>query len=449
MASLLAVIFLALLAPVSLNAQNRTFSLQLDGKEIQLPVSPVFVDGEILVPACFVMELLSRPVIFSEDGSAVTLLDEFEQEWLARVGLRRILLSNTEQSTSLGTEIQYIDGYIMIPIRAVLRLGGSGYVTIQDEGAHTTLALRSNRLVERNHGWIATVDRQQITDRVYTILEFHLPATPIFEAMGFEVVWDDFSQQMFVDNGSISALIPVGSRTIYVTDSRSLETWEVSSSRVRIQFYEGDVLIPAIAFESITGWEYAGNSRERTFDYFSTDHILFEVTQETATNPYSNMRIGQLMELGYSLEEAIDIFEYQVLVVINEHRASRSLPLMQWSDTLAGASRAHSEDIARVIGSGIFDVPATHPGSTLHTGSDGSGPSERARRHGWTGIAGENMAIALTPRGAVFIWMRSTGHRSLVLNTSNDLYAGVGISTVTNHGFTNSRVITLKVGQDR
>lgn len=97
----------------------------------------------------------------------------------------------------------------------------------------------------------------------------------------------------------------------------------------------------------------------------------------------------------------------------------RARPLL-WDARLAGAARAHSEDMAR---NGYFS----------HRGSDGTMPSTRVSRAGvqWRGTA-ENIAKTSDVFQAESLFMNEPkfqhNHRGNILN-SNYTHVGIGIVT--------------------
>lgn len=80
---------------------------------------------------------------------------------------------------------------------------------------------------------------------------------------------------------------------------------------------------------------------------------------------------------------------------------------LSWSGTLASAAQAHASDMAR---SNYFD----------HTGLDGSTPSSRARRAGYTSdLVWENIGAGYaSAEAALQGWLASSGHCSALMNAS-------------------------------
>lgn len=95
----------------------------------------------------------------------------------------------------------------------------------------------------------------------------------------------------------------------------------------------------------------------------------------------------------------------QLLAYINEARRQFGLSKLGVSSDLSTAAQKHTNDMAE----------AEH---NLHTGSDGSKPSDRFLQFGYeSGYAGEATAWGFAdPRQAVEFWVNSPGHRPIILN---------------------------------
>lgn len=120
-----------------------------------------------------------------------------------------------------------------------------------------------------------------------------------------------------------------------------------------------------------------------------------------------------------ALDEAIEALQ----------RAPRRLSRLAHADGLSRAARDHARDLGRT-------------GSLGHTGSDGSGPDVRARRHGtWDGLVAENIAFGPTDAEEIIIGLlvddgvKDRGHREVLL--TRDLYfAGVACGPHPGYGTT-------------
>jgi uncharacterized protein YkwD len=106
-------------------------------------------------------------------------------------------------------------------------------------------------------------------------------------------------------------------------------------------------------------------------------------------------------------------FEARVIELINEERAKANLPALTYQSQLTAAAQLHSADMAC---NNYFN----------HTAIDGSGPSERATRQGYSSsFIGENIAAGYsTPKVVVEGWMNSPGHKANILGAD---YTEIGV----------------------
>ena len=110
----------------------------------------------------------------------------------------------------------------------------------------------------------------------------------------------------------------------------------------------------------------------------------------------------------------------EMIASINAQRANAGVSPLGLCGTLNDAAQAHSAD------------QAAH--STMsHTGSNGSGVSERITASGYTGWNGwgENVAVGYRSVASVMAgWMSSPGHRANILSATYD-HVGLGLATST------------------
>ncbi|MDT9235451.1 MAG: CAP domain-containing protein [Limnospira sp. PMC 737.11] len=132
-----------------------------------------------------------------------------------------------------------------------------------------------------------------------------------------------------------------------------------------------------------------------------------------STNDFIGGRISiQNTTTDHSDDGHNQVFEQQVLQLVNQERAQAGLQPLSLNPLLNQAARNHSTNMAR---QDFFS----------HTGLDGSSPSDRARAVGFTSGVGENIAAGhRTPESVVQGWMDSPGHRENILNPS---YTQIGI----------------------
>lgn len=106
--------------------------------------------------------------------------------------------------------------------------------------------------------------------------------------------------------------------------------------------------------------------------------------------------------------------EQEVVLLVNQERATRQIPPLVLDDRLLAAAQGHALDMAT-------------NNFMSHTGSDGSTARERIVSAGYTGPSwGENVAGGYpTPTAVVNAWMNSSGHRANILNPGFE-HIGVG-----------------------
>jgi uncharacterized protein YkwD len=117
-------------------------------------------------------------------------------------------------------------------------------------------------------------------------------------------------------------------------------------------------------------------------------------------------------------EHFLSTTEQQVIDLINHRRREHGCPAVSTSPELSSAAMRHSLDIAT---NNFFS----------HTGSDGSTFVNRAKDAKYVyWPSGEILAAGYTtPSAVVNGWMKSDGHRNIILTCAND---DIGISLQTN-----------------
>jgi uncharacterized protein YkwD len=104
--------------------------------------------------------------------------------------------------------------------------------------------------------------------------------------------------------------------------------------------------------------------------------------------------------------------ERTLLTAINAQRTANGLAPLRAIGSLTSAANWQSQVLAQA---GYLD----------HTSPDGSTLLVRLTRARWHGsAAGEDLAVASTPLGALSMWMQSPGHRANLLSPS---YRAIGL----------------------
>lgn len=106
-------------------------------------------------------------------------------------------------------------------------------------------------------------------------------------------------------------------------------------------------------------------------------------------------------------------FGSELLDTINKERKARGLPTLTERSGLTCAATRHSKDI------GTRKV-------CTHTGKDGSNPAARIKACGYKSMGwGEIVACGQkTPRAAVDSWLKSPGHRAIMLSRNYKYFGG-------------------------
>jgi len=121
-----------------------------------------------------------------------------------------------------------------------------------------------------------------------------------------------------------------------------------------------------------------------------------------------------------------------VLDLINEKRAAAQCSPVGGDDNLRSAADRHAVDIRDHPS--LFGAPgSTNPAHDIHTGSDGSSPSERIKDAGFSPASrtGEIIYTASgppynTPEKSIEWWMNSPPHKAII-ETCAFTHAGVGL----------------------
>ena len=105
----------------------------------------------------------------------------------------------------------------------------------------------------------------------------------------------------------------------------------------------------------------------------------------------------------------LDRTERKVVKLVNKYRAKHGRPHLRVSRRLNRVADRHSRDMAR---HNFF----------AHSSRDGTAASTRVRRSTRARAVGENLAFLSSRRGAarrvVNMWIRSDGHRAVMLSSS-------------------------------
>lgn len=131
-------------------------------------------------------------------------------------------------------------------------------------------------------------------------------------------------------------------------------------------------------------------------------------------NPDPNSPVPQLSGCSGEVVSAQNkAYEQQVIDLVNQERASRGLPPLQYSEGLSRAARYQAADMSQ-------DNYFSHDTMDRVGGQlkKVCGPWERIANY-YSGANGENAAAGYsTPAAVIQGWMKSDGHRANILNPS-------------------------------
>lgn len=158
----------------------------------------------------------------------------------------------------------------------------------------------------------------------------------------------------------------------------------------------------------------------------------------SANSETSNFIRAELSQNADASEQSVPYYalEKQTFELINRQREINGLAPLAWSDEASRVARLHSENMAK----GDF---------FSHKGLDGRTLYDRAESTGlkfWYAI-GENLAYNYgytdPSKIAVADWMKSSGHRSNILNKGWK-EAGIGIAVASNNGYYFTQVFLMR-----
>ena len=153
-----------------------------------------------------------------------------------------------------------------------------------------------------------------------------LPLRAIFEEMGAEVAWDAATQTATATRGNTTVVLPVGSLSPTVNGV----VVPIDQAGVIV---DGRTLAPLRFVAEAFGGEVQWDNVTRT--------------ASIATKPfYTNMTFNEMLRLGYTFEQAQNIFEQEMFTLFNEWRVSNGLALFQLDARFAGTSRNHARNVS-------------------------------------------------------------------------------------------------------
>ena len=287
-----------------------------------------------------------------------------------------------------------------------------------------------------------------------------VPVRGVFDALGYDIGWDGSEQMVTLtaQDGTVVSLW-IGHHQLSFRSEVRIPRVNLITMDVPAQIINGSTMIPLRAVADAIGadvqWDGTqnmaiisyvephihftwGNGETRVYrvledgrlaevissgiSIVSTGSFEYRLVRGMPAD-YADATFQNLLDMGYSFEGALDIFEEQIFILTNQERVNAGLQPLVWNDILARAARSHAQDIA------INRVG--------HIGSDGSSARDRAVREGWdSGGVAENIGGTnghRTTQSHVDGWMNSQVHRNTIM-TQRVQPIGVGVWFVVENG---------------
>ena len=275
-----------------------------------------------------------------------------------------------------------------------------------------------------------------------------LPAQPVFEALGFSYnpIQGNHGLMHRFQSLAFAVTVPelnpgVNVRTLHITiQAHALYARSKGNVHVFIPQSQNPQIINGTLFISLQNFEELFERWADAELRVNNNTNGLHITMQSGFVPeldYSTASIRHYMDGGYTLEEAVFLWEKSFLDEVNRVRAEHGILPLRHDDRLHAAARDHSEDMLnnRLTG---------------HRGSDGSSEFDRARRRGWEHGVRENVwngtSILASPQRAVQLFYDSPGHRATMLliglYPEQQMYTGVGVYVKGNVMF-----VTHKLGR--
>jgi len=282
----------------------------------------------------------------------------------------------------------------------------------------TTAYAQDNIRIQVNGEEIIFNDQQPIIQDGRVLI----PVRGVFDALGYDISWDSSEQRVSLtaQDGTVASFT-IGGTSITVISQTRMPRIQIITMDVPAQIINGNTMIPLRAVADAIGadvqWDGELSIAIITYNSIPVQEQEQQQNQSMTITDYSTATFQNLLDDGYSFEQALDIFEEQIFHETNRVRVEHGVQPLAWNDALWRAARNHSQDMAV-------------NGFLNHTGSDGSSDNDRAMREGFFGGANENIAgirLGFTPASVVQGWMNSPVHHANILR-SGARYLGVGIA---------------------
>ncbi|MBR1443155.1 MAG: hypothetical protein IJ583_06435 [Firmicutes bacterium] len=238
------------------------------------------------------------------------------------------------------------------------------------------------------------IDSQETdTDYVIENSRVLIPVRSIFEKMGYDVDYDEYTKTAYIFGDKVITIR--SGETGFYCDGKWVEC-DQSQKTIDGRFY--------IPLRKITEAldDYSVEWNEKTKSVYITRGADNKNTEEIRTSAEKN-------------EPDNSELEKRVFELVNEERAKNGLSELKWSDELAGFAREHSKDMAERNYFGHTDPQGVTFVDRIN---------EANIRYSY---CAENVAAgSTTAEGVMEQWLGSSGHRANILSSETE-YIGVGL----------------------
>ncbi len=377
----------------------------VDNTDLKFDVSPINVNGRVLVPFRVISEALGAEVIWDEATQTVAA-DKADITIKLTIGSKIALVNN--RPVTLDVEPQIVDSRTLVPIRFFSESFGSD-VSWDSNTQTVNISSKKEDLKLSLQGIGLGSSLQEVTKA------FGSPKR--IDDSEYDFKWYIFHQE-YKDYTQIGIK---NDRVVAIYSNNGL--WD--STYLNIGAEENIVtgLLPSPIDRIQKGSIIYLLSKNDGYKVFPMENSYLTVFFDI----HNSNRITAIMIVDKNTEEAYQpnksypsalrrVYELQAFDLANAIRVREGLSALTWSDNAASAALKHSTDMAT---NSYFD----------HTNQKGESPFDRMKKEGINyATAGENLAAG--QQNAIYAhegWMHSLGHREILLD-ADFKRMGVGVA---------------------
>jgi len=371
-------------SPIQVQAAQQTenqIRVTVDGRPVHFEgQQPVMIEGRVLVPVRGVFEELGFTVGWREAEQLVQLVDT--------------------------------SGRAPYPARPAgafhinITIGDSNFNTFQP------LMPDAPRDIPWDNHFVLDVPAQIINGSTM------LPIRAVVEAAGYFVEWDSGSSTVVISTSANNVPVSIGNAVVAVTPPVVSQPVEPTSPVVPVEPTPAleRVIVPVLFDRPtlLTNTEIS-TLIENSPTHLETRSRFVIPANRRITDTELLTWIDEYEELG-----GINVFELEVIGLINEERVNHGLQPLMISMELSMAARFHSQDM---LNNNFF----------AHTSPNNGSSNDRQFIFNIV-IAGENIAARgqdsnTSPSDHMQRWMNSSIHRAAILRNDNDInIMGIGVT---------------------